>query len=71
MEILTRGDNHVLAFSRAIGRSQQIVTGALLAEDDALYERLLRDASAISTEWEFTQDLRQAIYDMAVESVTP
>ena len=71
MSTLTRGDNHVLAVSRALARSEQILTGALLTDSSYDYDRYMRDVSAIATEWGFDEDLRRAVYDAAIENVAP
>ena len=64
---LERGDNHVIAFAKAISRSQSLITDALMAEDNELYERHLADAQCIGKEWGFTEDLKWEILKAASE----
>lgn len=70
MPELQLGDNKIIAFSRAITRSEQILTGALMTNDSDDYDRWTAWATAIADEWDFAHDLRIAVLNAANENAT-
>lgn len=63
--------NKIAAFSRAMIRSEQLLTGAISLGpdgDEEVWQRWMDWATAIADEWAFHPDLRTAILDSAREN---
>lgn len=57
-----------IAFTKALTRSEQLLTAALLTHDAHDYERYIADANAIAAEWSIGEELRASILEAANEN---